>query len=1361
MPPVAPATSPDDTTWNRFAPAALRHALCRHGADAADESFEAAVLLADVSGYSALAARLAERGASGPETLSQLLNASFEAMLREVHARGGEVERFAGDALLATFRPLADTLAGAVARARDCAQAITARLDGSRAGDVDLGVHAGVAAGTLNTRHLPLPGGDRVFVMLGEPLRDAAAAVADAARGEVRLTPAAEQLAARAAPAAAPRAVPLSLARHADLAPYIRGALRDRLDVAADASWLAELRRITAVFVMPRCDATDATTLARVAQVLDGSARRFEGLLHELGVDDKGLVGVLLFGLGRTHEDQAQRALRAAHAVHQGLAQAGLHAALGVASGRVYCGVVGDEKCSELAVVGDAMNLAARLMQAAGDGVLCDSATAAEESAQRAFRFEALPELRLKGMAAGVTAQRPMPRTDALETPARRPTLAPLGRAAEWQVLLETLSPVAAAARGQAADATAPGGPARALLIEGDPGIGKSALLEAAAAEAARLGAALIRMQGQELEQVSPYNAWRGAVAQLLGVDLAADRSAQLTRLRMSLAAEPEMASLAPLLAAVLPHAPPTTGAVESLDAQARSERLRELLLFLLARAAAVMPLVLVVEDAHWLDSASWALLQAGATQQLPLIVLASSRPLEGEARAPLALWQAASGARVLELGPLSREAAAELMRRKLGVSALTEGVEALVHERAAGHPYFTEELVLALRDAGALRLDGGLCSLAVNAGDRHGAQAVPDTLERALTVRIDAVGEAQRFVLKVASVLGRDFALHELEAVYPLERGRAQLPSHLARLVDHELLLVPLPGHFRFKHAITRDVAYGLLPFGLRRDLHRSLAEHLQRQEAHAAAPQSQALLAHHWSQAQVADKALAASEAAGLQAMARFANREAVYFLREALRWNEQLGRPTPHERVAQWHSTAGLAHRLLGELQASRQSLEAALRELRAPVPAKSPAGRLRLGWALLQFAFMRPHVGQAGEPANAANTAVDAYAQLAMLAYYEGDVELMTACTVLAGRVAQRAAPSREVAALHGSLAHTAVFFRLGGATQRLMASTQSVAQRVPTPLVIGTACQFTGHLAACQGDFTRYAADMTRAHDAYAELGRCRQLEEAETNLTCLYTHTGQLERAHAMGVALERSGRARDDLQTAGWGVVAQARARLAQGRHAEVLATLENSERLTIDTPTRIEVAATRSRALLRSGLPAEALERALEALSCIESVQSTSYFSLLPYGHTMDTLVRLAVGDDALAAARAREAAPRMLKAWRSYAALLPVARIQLAVWTGALAEVQGRPADALRAWRSAWRLAQVSQVPLDTPMACRWLARGLAGAERRAMLEQAAEAFAALEHSFDAEEARAAARGPQQAPSAPTPAAEEMPA
>ena len=138
------------------------------------------------------------------------------------------------------------------------------------------------------------------------------------------------------------------------------------------------------------------------------------------------------------------------------------------------------------------------------------------------------------------------------------------------------------------------------------------------------------------------------------------------------------------------------------------------------------------------------------------------------------------------------------------------------------------------------------------------------------------------------------------------------------------------------------------------------------------------------------------------------------------------------------------------------------------------------------------------------------------------------------------------------------------------------------------------------------------------------------------------------------------------------------------------------------------------------------------------------------------MEALVQLA-GDAALpnAAAKAQAAVPRMLKAFRRYAGLLPMARVQLAVWQGAAANLQagpGKAPEAERRWRRAWQWAAASQVPLDKPSASRWLARAVAGPEQRALLQQAAAGYAAVGRRHEAEEADQALQALDAAATAP---------
>ena len=1338
--PSPPAQNPraPDAGLERFAPPSLRRALAVAGGVPEPESFQAAILFADVSGFTALAARMAERGLAAAEELTAHLNTCFGETLRLVHQFGGDVEKFAGDALLAVFRAdtegmaaeAGDALRQATRRAAACARSIAHALDGRQAGDVALGVHIGVGAGMLCTVHVDLSAGARAFVLLGEPFAQMALAAAQARNGEVCLSAAAQALAgenqavANEDPARRPAA---HLPDAAAIAPYLNRALRERLSAVGDATWIAELRRATVLFIhlgaVPMNALTDGARIATVARIIGEQVARFDGLLHDLLSDDKGLIAIVIFGVRQAHEDDAARGLRAALDLHAALAAAEQAPSIGVATGRVYCGVVGNRERSELAVVGDAMNLAARLMGVAKGTVLCASATASE--AGERFVLEDVSGVDLKGTAACFKAHRVLGAGRAKRGEhGQRAVL--LGREREWAELLETIT------QHQARPAFA------ATVLEGEAGIGKSALINGLFAEARLRGLRVLRVAGTAIDQVAPYQAFSAAVAELLGVDLGAPTQQQLVQISGRLSLLPDAVAFASLLAAVLPVAPPENDAMRALDAQARAQSIRELLLALVANAASASQTVLVVEDAHWLDSASWALLAQLAQRRLPVLVLLSTRPPSAEIGLLLDAFARDTGAIRVRLGPLDHEASAALIRAKLGVASLTPGVHALIHERAAGHPFFTEELTLALRDAGLLRIEGEVCTLA--SSDRHAdALAIPDTLERVLTSRIDSLGENQRLVLKVASVLGRSFSQQALEAVFPLQTERGSLPDHLAELRARELLVSLGDDNYQFKHAITCDAGYALLPFAQRRDLHRAVAQDIERRHA-GDLPRQAALLAHHWGHAQVYDKALAAAEQAGTQALQRFANREAVHFFREALRFDRALAPGVDAARAARWELWLGRAHRALGEIPESRRNLEAALTRLACPLPAKTLRVRLKLARQLLRMFMTKPAFAPDSMTTGASTTAVDAYNQLATLAHYANDVEAMFFCTANASERSRLAPPCIEVATLYSSIAHMAAFGKLFGASRRYGVAAKAVAARVDNAFCTATVNQYTGHLAGCLGDLDLFERDMHRALALYAEVGKGRPWEEALINLSYLYAFRGELARSLEALQTLEQSGRMRNDSQTAGWGMVGQGRVLLMQGRFQDAVSRFDAAEASTGDSLTWSELYGNRALARLRLGALAAAREDARLALEIAEKTPSTSYTTLPGYASAMETLVVLSLdhGGDA----GVKELVERMLRAFAKYAGLFPIASAQKAVWTGVVAAVRGKPAR--RALERALAVARKSALRSDEPCALRWLARTQTGAVRAATLERAAQLYDAIGHAFDAAQARRTAAG-----------------
>ena len=443
------------------------------------ERFPAAVFFADISGFTPLAERLARRGPAGAEDLSGLLNAYFGQLTALIAAHAGEVVTFAGDGLLAAWPTDGEDLAAMTWRAGRCALAVQAALDDyDVGGGLRLSLRIGVGAGEVMALHIGGVGDRWELLLAGAPLLQASRAEERASRGEVVLSAEAWELAGNnctghvlpggyvrltAADAGgiapAPSRLPEELGEGA-LA-YVPEVVRTRL-AAGQGEWLAELRRVTPLFLNLLDVDLGAAGLLEPLQLAMAAVQpilqRYEGSLKEVIVDDKGLTLVAVFGLPPlAHEDDPARAARAALAAQRALGELGQRCAIGLATGRAFCGAVGSDVHREYGTIGEVMNLAARLMQAAPGRILCDVAT--YRGARSHLAFQALPAISVKGNAKPVTVYQPAEPTRGTASPP-----AMLGRVGERAALIERLRALKNGTSGL-------------IVIDGEPGIGKSRLL--------------------------------------------------------------------------------------------------------------------------------------------------------------------------------------------------------------------------------------------------------------------------------------------------------------------------------------------------------------------------------------------------------------------------------------------------------------------------------------------------------------------------------------------------------------------------------------------------------------------------------------------------------------------------------------------------------------------------------------------------------------------------------------------------------------------------------------------------------------------------------------------------------------------
>jgi len=981
------------------------------------ERFPAAVLFADITGFTPLTERLGQRGLAGAEELSRILKDYFGPLTLLIHAHGGDVVKFAGDALLAVWKDEGqgmkdeDTGAGnssvnlqpsTLLRVAQCALEVQAKLHNYPAAEgVRLSLRVGIGAGEMAVAHIGGVFGRWEFVLTGPAITQVSLAEKQAQPGEVILSPEAWALAQTvcdgdengeggwrlknirtATPSRAITLLELSPEVEPALRAYLPGAILARL-AAGQSGWMAELRRVTVLFINLPGFGQDMTLdeSHAVMRELQRVIYRYEGSINKLNVDDKGVTLVAALGLPPlAHEDDPARGVLVALDVHTTLARLNRPHAIGITTGRIFCGSVGGERRREYTMLGDTVNLSARLMQAAPSSssprargesevpILCDETT--YQATQARINFESLPAITVKGKAAPVAVYRPLSAHQAIAQP---PTKI-VGRERERAVLVEAMQTLL---RGHSAGV---------IVVEGEPGIGKSRLVDEVRRQALELGLTTFSGAGDAVEKASAYHGWRGVFTELLAVEAVTDPEARRRQVLETL--ESDLHERAPLLNDVLPLDLPETDLTQQMAGEGRARNTRQVLVRLIQAAALQAPKVIILEDTHWLDSASWALALdvSDELQRLPLLFLIATRPMPEPLPADFAQLLEAPGLLRLRLEPLPAADALTLVCQRLGVGGLPEPVAALIRDKAEGNPFYSEELAYALRDSGMIQITAdGTCR--VTPGMDLKTVAFPDTVQGVITSRIDRLTPPQQLTIKVASVIGRVFAVSALRDVYPIEADKAQLRDYVAKLETLDLTPLDTPEPdlaYIFKHIITQEVAYNLMLFAQRRDLHHATAEWVERTYAADLSPHYP-LLAYHWSKAEVAEKTLTYLEQAGEHAVQSGAYQEALGFFGELLK---MAGDARPVAQRAHWERQLGETYYSLGNLAESRKHIEAAVALVGWPVP---PAGGPRLvalaqeiGRQVLHQLWPSHFIGRAGEKRGGYNTAAEAYIRLNQLA-----------------------------------------------------------------------------------------------------------------------------------------------------------------------------------------------------------------------------------------------------------------------------------------------------------------------------------------------------------------------------------------
>ncbi|MBL6751118.1 MAG: AAA family ATPase [Nevskia sp.] len=1008
--------------WVKYVPEVILQRLISEGRPERPtlEVTNCAVLFADISGFTPLTETFARQGPAGAERLTRILNDFFGRVIEVMRFHGGDIVKFAGDAITVLWREEARGEDGVdvTQRAAACALQIQSAIAGYSAEGHSLSLKLAIGAGRIAVVHI---GGELnrwEFAISGQPMHQVAAAGHLAEANDIVVSPEAWSRIAGFARGEAledghfrltalDRALVPGGAAELDIPARLEEAVRAYLPaavtrriMAGQTDYIGELRTLTILFInLP--DIHYDTPLAVAQDAMRGLQRAlyfpFEGSINKLSVDDKGVTLVAALGLPPfSHEDDPSRGTIAALAMQSALRQLGLKCSIGVTTGRVYAGAVGAERRREYTIMGDRVNLAARLMQKADGGVLCDAETYGR--ARDDVAFGPAQEIRVKGKAEPLTVYAPLgPLQRGARRAAQGANSSLIGRGAELAALVDRLQQV-----------VGHGGTA-AVVIEGEAGIGKSRLLEAFIEQAREQPVRLLLSAADAIDQTTAHLVWQELLLQLLQLEQVApeQRTDQVLRI---LGKDAQVVPFLPLLNPILNTDIPETGLTREMSAAVRAGNLHFLVTRLLAYSAARKPLLIVVDDVHWMDSASWAMLLAVWQQVAPLMLVAMMRPMGAGEPAELATLLQDAATRRIVLDRISPDETVLLVARRLGVAQLPDAAGRFIRERAEGHPFFAEEIGYALRDAGHIEIRDGVCTMR-NAQGLDQAD-LPGTVEGIITSRIDRLAPATQLTLKIASVIGRTFATRLLRAVLPPTQILDDLGEHLHVLRRLDLTPLESPASdelYLFKHIVTQQVAYALMLQEQRAQLHRGVALWYEEQFKADLAPYY-SLLAHHWSQAQEQDKAIVYLSYAAESACAANANTEALRLLDDLDARVAAAPAEAPLMKARRLQLRANANHSL-GRLDATRSALRDAKAALGFAMPDRRGTIVRRIVRELLVQIRHRllgvPPAPRDPELRRRLVMASGISEQLALVYYFDNDVPNLLLTTVQAINLSERA------------------------------------------------------------------------------------------------------------------------------------------------------------------------------------------------------------------------------------------------------------------------------------------------------------------------------------------------------------------
>ncbi len=932
-----------------------------------------AALFADISGFTPLTAALAEElGAQrGAEELPNQINPIFEAIIVELHRFGGSVIGFAGDSITCWLDKDEGRRGVACALAMQEVMRSFAIVNTPSGTPIHLAIKVAVTAGPARRFVVGDPDVQRIDALAGRTLDRMAAAEHLAQKGEVI---AGEEVIASLGDSVRVRewredsggqrfAIIDALLANPDTSPYhepepvslpeeqakswLLPPIYSRLKIGS--KFLAELRPAVPLFLSFKGidfdeDEAAGRKLDAFVRWVQSVLERQEGFLIQLTMGDKGSYAYASFGAPLAHGDDGIRACNAAWELLRPPEELNFvrDIRIGISRGRVWVGAYGARNRHTYGVLGNEVNMAARFMSKAQSGQILVGERVSKE-AEAVFQFRDLGLVTVKGGAQPIPVAEIIDRRQGQAARESHFDIPLVGRDAELAQLKRLL-------------ARALSGQGQVAVLEGPTGIGKSHLAHVFEEYAAANSFQTILGYSQRIFQATAYYPWQQVIRRLLG--LRSDPSVQgfdeIERVLVQF--NPDWRIRAPLLGDILGLTMPDNATTAAFDPKQRQEALFGLVGEMIRAWANMQPLLIVFENAHWLDEPSQSLIESLAKQiyDTPIMLLLVARPAsETGSQVDLSQnLQALENFEAIHLGELDSEGVETLIAELLDNRA-SPLVQKLVNAKSQGNPFFTRELIdslnesghlveasgewvlsdalfAALQKANVLTPSAGAWVLADVADLSTISLGIPDSIQGVILARLDRLPDSHKPTIKVASVVGYGFDLGLVGQIHPAHPTEDILRRQAGTLVERDFIVNAWDNEpdapasqYNFRQQAIQEVSYETLLFNQRRELHRDLAELLEHQT-----PEASDQIAYHAYYGEDWARSLHYHLVSGTQDKKLFANTQSIEHFRKALYSAERLPAEETGRQRREIHASLGELLLTIGQYDEASEHLGAAL-------------------------------------------------------------------------------------------------------------------------------------------------------------------------------------------------------------------------------------------------------------------------------------------------------------------------------------------------------------------------------------------------------------------------------------------------